>query len=84
MEQAQILEADSQYELCLEFQFIPSRKYILPYKYYSTFIAVKDFQNKNCIRNWPTHSTSISSIFFCNHLKIIEQSSYLCIVISSV
>lgn len=46
MEPTQILEAGSQYELCLEFQFVPSGKYILSYKYYSTFIAVKDFRKK--------------------------------------
>ena len=82
MEQDQILEAGSTYKLCLEFQFIPSRKYILPNKYYSTFIVVEDFRNKNCVRNWPTHS--MSSIFFSNHFVRIKQSSFLCSVISSV
>jgi hypothetical protein len=81
MELTRILEAGNQYELCLEFQFVPSGKYILHYKYYSSFIVVKDFRNKNCIHKWPTHS--ISSIFFYNHFEIIKQNS-LCFVISSV
>ena len=33
MEEIQILEACSQYELCSEVQFIPSGKHVLPYKY---------------------------------------------------